>query len=342
MSSTAKAGRSAPNMRACACAGKPRSRSRKSRAHPRCSRSSRPPTSSPISRSGKGCSSTGRCRRARMIMCARRCSRASSFKHKIGVEPVQVRLHRRDRFAHRPVGGAGKPNFKAISSPIRPRRIVCRRSSRTRSRSSSRPGSFRRSGRAAVWATENTRQGIFDAFKRKEVYGTTGTRIVLRVFGGFKFRAGRCRGEGHRRGRLSQGRADGRRPDQCAEERSAELPDLCRQGSAERQSRSRPGHQGLGGRRGRDAARRSTMSLGRATASSAPTASCRRSATRSTRRRRPTPTRSARRSSSTVWKDPDFDPEPARFLLCARARDPDAAPLAVRSGRARHSGQRDA
>lgn len=46
------------------------------------------------------------------------------------------------------------------------------------------------SGRAAVWATENTRQGIFDAFKRKEVYGTTGTRIELRVFGGFKFRPG--------------------------------------------------------------------------------------------------------------------------------------------------------
>jgi hypothetical protein len=44
-------------------------------------------------------------------------------------------------------------------------------------------------GRAAVWAPQNTRQAIFEAFKRKEVYGTTGTRIVLRVFGGFDFRA---------------------------------------------------------------------------------------------------------------------------------------------------------
>jgi hypothetical protein len=43
------------------------------------------------------------------------------------------------------------------------------------------------SGRAAVWATENTRAAIFAAFKRKEVYATTGTRIELRVFGGYGF-----------------------------------------------------------------------------------------------------------------------------------------------------------
>ncbi len=46
------------------------------------------------------------------------------------------------------------------------------------------------SGRAAVWATENTRPAIFEAFKRKEVYATTGTRIMLRVFGGYKFKSG--------------------------------------------------------------------------------------------------------------------------------------------------------
>ena len=43
-------------------------------------------------------------------------------------------------------------------------------------------------GRAAVWATANTREAIFTAFKRKEVYATTGTRIRLRMFGGFSFR----------------------------------------------------------------------------------------------------------------------------------------------------------
>lgn len=42
-------------------------------------------------------------------------------------------------------------------------------------------------GYAGVWATENTREAIFDAFERREVYGTTGSRILLRFFGGWDF-----------------------------------------------------------------------------------------------------------------------------------------------------------
>ncbi|MBW2635023.1 MAG: DUF3604 domain-containing protein, partial [Deltaproteobacteria bacterium] len=43
------------------------------------------------------------------------------------------------------------------------------------------------SGLAAVWATDNTREAIFDAMLRKEVYGTTGPRIAVRLFGGWEF-----------------------------------------------------------------------------------------------------------------------------------------------------------
>ena len=43
------------------------------------------------------------------------------------------------------------------------------------------------SGYTAVWATDNTREAIWDAMKRREVYATTGPRMMVRFFGGWEF-----------------------------------------------------------------------------------------------------------------------------------------------------------
>ncbi len=46
------------------------------------------------------------------------------------------------------------------------------------------------SGLAAVWASDNSREALFDAMERKEVYATTGSRMMVRFFGGWEFSKG--------------------------------------------------------------------------------------------------------------------------------------------------------
>ncbi len=47
-------------------------------------------------------------------------------------------------------------------------------------------------GLTAVWAEENAREAIFSAFRRKETFGTSGPRILVRMFGGWGYPSDLC------------------------------------------------------------------------------------------------------------------------------------------------------
>ena len=51
---------------------------------------------------------------------------------------------------------------------------------------------FNPGGLAVVWAEENSREALFLGMRRREAYGTSGTRIVLRFFGGWGYDADLC------------------------------------------------------------------------------------------------------------------------------------------------------
>ena len=64
---------------------------------------------------------------------------------------------------------------------------------------------FSSGGLAGVWAEENTRESIFDAMQRRETFGTSGTMIKVRFFGGWDFSDADLKGMGAVRAGYARG-----------------------------------------------------------------------------------------------------------------------------------------
>ncbi len=105
------------------------------------------------------------------------------------------------------------------------------------------------SGLAGVWAEENVRGSLYDGFRRKETFATSGPRIPIRFFAGFGFDP-TILGTRDMIARVRGGRADGRRS-RSRTRRIAELPRLECAGPRECTPPAIADHQGLG-RGGRD------------------------------------------------------------------------------------------
>ena len=171
------------------------------------------------------------------------------------------------------------------------------------------------SGYAGVWATENTREALWDAMKRKEVYATTGPRMVVRFFGGFDFvpkdAVSRLPAEvGYAKGVPMGGDlAPG------ARRQGADVPRRGAEGPDGRQPRPHPDRQGLAGREGRDAGEGLRRRLGRRGDAQArrERQAARRSATPWTCKEATWTNTIGDPELIAVWKDPDFDPSLRAF-----------------------------
>ncbi len=111
------------------------------------------------------------------------------YQETVGANPFQFGLIGAGD-SHNGFPGAEESNFMGKSAPAEPSPDRWSEPFR-RTNFGTQPGwSEVASGLTAVWARENTRESLWDSMKRKEVYTTTGSRLKVRMFGGWDFKPG--------------------------------------------------------------------------------------------------------------------------------------------------------
>ena len=117
--------------------------------------------------------------------------RGLAFQSSLGVNPYKFGMVG-STDSHTSLSTTGEGNFFGKVAPLEPTADPIRFDEVLTGRNGPEEGWQRAwqtsaGGLAAVWARDNTRESIFDAMMRKEVYATTGTRLRVRVFAGYDF-----------------------------------------------------------------------------------------------------------------------------------------------------------
>ena len=119
--------------------------------------------------------------------------RGMQYEAKLGANPFKFGMIG-STDAHTSLSTTQEDNFfgkvvplEPSAAPIRFDEIVSGRPGPEAARHYARETSA--SGIAAVWSKSNTREALWDAMARKEVYATTGTRLRVRTFAGYDFTA---------------------------------------------------------------------------------------------------------------------------------------------------------
>lgn len=119
--------------------------------------------------------------------------RGLAYEAKLGVNPFKFGMIG-STDSHTSLSTTTEDNFfgkvvpvEPSAAPIRFAEVMAGRTAPPGSQMYARESSA--SGLAAVWAKSNTREALWDAMARKEVFATTGTRLRVRVFAGYDFAA---------------------------------------------------------------------------------------------------------------------------------------------------------